>query len=223
MQKELSGKLLNMLTEFVVCEIGSKVLDGITYTLILKDAKGKELYNRYMQIRRAVAEAGYSDNDIFRVYEVCNGYIMDMDLITAKRVINKVSQSVQKTHNFNIPNDIIRDSPDQRRKHDIEALAKYIKSEYDKGNTRFEVALFSRNTTNRIFINGKINGNAAGIKYNAYAIRHLDIETINEKYLIPAGIRVMRLQPGEILPSKTGVSFILTLESMDKYKNQGIY
>lgn len=221
MQTEISGKLLDMLTEFVVCEIGAKVLDGITYTMILKDQKGKVLYDRYIQIRRAAAEAGYTDNDIFRIFEVCNGYILDMDLSTAKRVIKKIAESVHKTHGIEIPDDMIKDSPDQRRKHDMDALAKYIKSEYDKGNTTLEAALFSRNATNKIFINGKLNGKQAGIRYNAYAIRHWDLEIINEKYLIPAGIRVMRLQPGEILPSKTGVSFILTLESMEKYRNQG--
>jgi len=38
---KFSSDLLNKLTEFLVCEIGSKALDGITYAMILKDQKTK--------------------------------------------------------------------------------------------------------------------------------------------------------------------------------------
>lgn len=78
------------------------------------------------------------------------------------------------------------------------------------------MALFSKNSTNRIILNGKNSkGEAIAVKYNAYAIRHWDIELINEKLLIPAGFRVSRIQPCEILPSKTGVSFVFTLETIE--------
>ena len=56
------------------------------------------------------------------------------------------------------------------------------------------------------------NGEAITIKYNAYSIRHWDIEIINEKLLIPAGIRVATIEPCEILPSKNGVTFVLYLD-----------
>ena len=50
-QKQVSDVLLNKLTEFVVCELAEKVLDGITYTMILKSPKYRELYKKYMEIK----------------------------------------------------------------------------------------------------------------------------------------------------------------------------
>lgn len=215
-----SKELLDMLTEFVVCEVGSRVLDGITYTMLLKDnKKDMETYERYMTIKYEVLNCGYSNDEVFRVYEVSNGYIFDMDLTTAKQIIAELAKAVANANGGKTPtSELVRDMPDQRRKKDIVSLAKYLKYEYDKGTKQFEVAMFSRNTTNKIVINGKgPNGEAISLRYNAYAIRHWDIEIVNEKFLIPAGFRVKRIQPCEIFPSKTGVSFIFTLESMDEY------
>ena len=36
---EFSKSLLDMLTEFLICEIGSKAIDGITNTLVFKDKR----------------------------------------------------------------------------------------------------------------------------------------------------------------------------------------
>lgn len=217
---EFSKELLDMMTEFMICEVGSRVLDGITYTMLLKNnKKDMEIYERYMTIKREVLKCGYTEDEVLRVYEVSNGYIFDMDLRTAKQITAELAKSVAKANGGQTPaGELIKDMPDQRRKRDIVALAKYLKSEYDRGNRQFEVALFSKNTTNRIVINGKgPNGEQISLRYNAYAIRHWDIETVNEKFLIPSGFRVRRIQPCEIFPSKTGVSFIFTLESMDEY------
>jgi hypothetical protein len=204
----------------MICEVGSKAIDGITYTMILKNSKDKDTYNRYMAIKNEAVKCGYLNNEIFRMYEVSNGYIFDMDIMTAKQIIAEIAKSVAKANNGATPtSEILNDNPEQRRKKDMINLAKFLKSEFDKGNKQVEVALFSRNTTNRIIINGiGNNGEELVIRYNAYAIRHWDIETVNEKLLIPAGFRVSRIQPCEILPSKTGVSFLFTMESMKDYE-----
>lgn len=220
---EFSKELLDMMTEFMICEVGARVLDGITYTMLLKNnKKDMEIYERYMTIKREALKCGYTNDEVLRVYEVSNGYIFDMDLRTAKQITFELSKSVAKANGGKTPaGELIKDMPDQRRKRDIVSLAKYLKYEYDRGEKQFEVALFSKNTTNKIVVNGKgPNGEAISLRYNAYAIRHWDIETVNEKFLIPSGFRVKRIQPCEILPSKTGVSFIFTLESMEEYEGQ---
>lgn len=217
---EFSKTLLDMMTEFMICEVGSGILDGITYTMLLKNNnKDIEKYNRYKTILAEIQRCGYTQDEVLRLYEVANGYIFDMDLKTAKQITAEIAKSVSAANNNKVDvGDIIKDMPEQRRKKDIIALAKFVKSEYDNGNKQFEVALFSKNTTNKIIVSGKTpNGEAVSIRYNAYAIRHWDIETLNEKFLIPIGFRVKRIQPCEILPSKTGVSFIFTLESMNDY------
>lgn len=218
---EFSKQLLDMLTEFTICEIGSKALDGITYTMVLKTDKEKKLYDRYMTIKKEATNCGFSTDEVFRAYEVSNGYIFDMDLNTTKKITAEISKSVAKANGGQTPiGELLRDMPDQRRKRDIIALSRYLKENYDNGKMAVQVALFSRNATNKIIINCKgPKGEIMSVRYNAYAIRHWDVETINEKFLIPSGFRVKSIQPCEVLPSKTGVSFIFKMESMDQYNN----
>lgn len=209
-----SPELINKMTEFLINEIGSKSIDGITYTMVLKEDKDKEAFKRYMEIRKEAQKCGYSSDEAFRVYEVSNGYIFDMDMSVVKKISRELSKAVSKTNGGQTPiSDFIGDKPDKRRKSDMLGLAKYVKSEFDSGNMEVQVALFSRNSTPRIMITGIGPKNEMlTIRYNAYAIRHWDIETINSALLIPAGIRIAKLEPCEVLPSKTGVKFKLYLE-----------
>ena len=203
-----------MLTEFLVCEIGSKALDGITYAMVTKEKKDKDVFQRYMDIRDEVSKCGFGQDEIFRAYELSNGYIFDMDLNIAKKITIKLAQAVQKTNGVAVGDgDLIGDSPEKRRKSDMLGLARFIQQEYNKGKDLVEVALFSHNSVPHIIISGKApNGNLVTERFNAYAIRHWDIETVNSKLLIPAGIRIARIEPFEILPSKTGVKFGMYIE-----------
>lgn len=215
----MSKRLRDMLTEFLICEIGSRALDGITYTLLLKTNRDKELIERYKQIKVEANNCGFVNNEVFRMYEIGNGYIFDMDIGVAKMITAEIARSINASANYsNVPSpDLISDMPEKRRKRDIIALGRYLVSQFDLNRTELEVALFSRNSTNRIVINGKsANNEPIALTYNAYAIRHWDIEILNEKILIPMGIRVSRIQSCEILPSKTGVSFQFKLEPMAK-------
>lgn len=207
---KFSSELLNQLSEFLVCEIGGKAIDGITYTMLLKDnAKDKEAYKRYMDIKQEILKCGYSADEIFRVYEVNNGYIFDLDLKTAKQITYQLSKAVAKQNGGESPvGDLIGDRPEQRRKRDMVALARYIKECYDKGETEVQVALFSKNSTNKIMVTGiGSDGSKIAVTYKAFAIRHWDIEKLNSQLLMHAGIKVYSIQPCEILPYKTGVSF----------------
>lgn len=208
-----------MMTEFLITEIGARALDGITYTMVLKGEKDLATYNKYMNIRAEAQKCGYSTEEAFRVYEVSNGYIFDMDMSVAKKLSYELSKAVSKTNGGTTPvGDFIGNRPDNRRKADMLGLAKYVKSEFDKGRMLTEVALFNKNTRPRIMITGIGRQNEMlTIKYNAYAIRHWDIEMVNAKLLIPAGIRIAKLEPCEILPSKNGVKFKLYLEPVSGY------
>ena len=220
---KFSKELLDMMTEFMVCEVGSRILDGITYTFLLKNnKKDMETYNRYLTIKKEILNCGYGSDDILRAYEISNGYIFDMDLMTAKQITAELAKAVSRANNSsNDSYELVKDMPEQRRKKDMIALAKYLKSIYDKGIREVEVALFSRNSTNKIIINCKgPNGEDISLRYNAYAIRHVDIEIINEKLLIPSGFRVRTIKPLEILPSKTGVAFSFRMESMEDYEER---
>lgn len=212
----VSKELIDMLTEFLATEIQSKALNGITYTMLFKDDKDKEALETYKNIRKEATKCGYGPNEVFRVYEVSNGYIFDMDLRVAKQLTVELSKAVAKMNQGQTPvGDLIGDAPEKRRREDLELLAKYIKSEAKKGNRKLEVALFSKNSVQRIVINGEDKeGKPTLIKYNAYAIRHWDIEDLNTMYLVPVGLRVSRIEPCEILPPKTGVRFILHITNI---------
>lgn len=208
---KFSQKLLNQLSEFLVCEIGSKAIDGITYTLLLKDNKvDNDTFKRYQQIRKEVMNCGYSSDEILRCYELSNGYIFDMDLSTAKQITFELSKAVSSMNGNKTPvGDLIGNSPEKRRKKDMGDLAKFVKESFDKGERECTVALFNKNATNKIRVTAlDKNGNKLAIEYRAYAIRHWDIEAINSKLLMPNGIKIDSIQPCEILPHKTGVSFI---------------
>lgn len=213
---QMSKKLEEMLTEFMLVEIASKAMDGITYALLTSGQNDKEEVAKYKEIKSEVINCGFVNNQIFRYYKVSNGFIFDMDLDMARMLTTKITRSLAKNDpSLNGVENLIGDSPERRRKKDMVALSKYIVQKVNEGKTQIEVALFSRNSTNRIILTGKSpSGEDIAITYNAYALRHWDIELLNEKLLIPQGVRVSRIQPCEILPSKTGVSFIFTLERL---------
>lgn len=217
-----SKDLIDRLTEFMVCEIGSRAIDGVTYCLLSKTDADKERVMKYREIRVEADKCGFSREEIFRVHELVNGYIFDMDLLTARQITAEISKKVAQLNGGQTPiGNLLKDKPEKRKQKDLMALSKYLKTEYDKGVTKLEVALFSKNVSNKILITGKgPNGENLVIDYKAYAIKHWDIEALNENMLIPIGFRVKSIQPCEILPSKTGVSFIFILESMDSYTQQ---
>ena len=211
---KFSSKLLNQLSEFLVCEIGGKAIDGITYTMLLNNnKKDMERLSRYNQIRQEIQNCGFASDEILRCYEVANGYIFDMDMKTAKQITIELSKAVANANGNTTPvGDLIGNSPEQRRKKDMYALGRYLKNMYDNGNRDVHVALFNKNSTDKIMVTGVDKaGKKIALAYKAYAIRHWDIEQINALVLMPAGIRVASIQPCEILPFKTGVSFIFKL------------
>lgn len=211
MEGTISKQLINMLSEFLVCDINSKAIGGITYTFTLKNEKDKPTYEKYAKIKEEALRCGFGPSEAFRVYEVSNGFIFDMDLSIAKYLTAEISRGVAKQNKGATPvGDLIGDMPEKRRREDMVLLGKHLKSQFKKGKRSVEVALFSKNNVPRIEITGEDkNGKQVAIKYNAYAIRHWDIEDVNAHILIPEGIKVFKIEPCEILPSKTGVRFIL--------------
>lgn len=217
----MSKELKDMLSAFMLSEIQSKAIDGITYALKLNLPNNKVDIEEYLKIRDEANRCGFEYNQQFRVFKVNNGYIFDMDLETVKGMTMHIAKELYKIEGDKTVdskqqlNDLmvmLQESPVNRRKKDIVALSNYILKEKKAGHDEVEVALFSRNSTNRIIIQGRYNNEPVEIHYNAYALRHWDMATINEKFLIPNGCRISRVTPCEILPSATGVSFILTID-----------
>ena len=209
--KELYGKL----TEFLTIEIESKVLDGITYAMTLKNENDRESTESYKRIKDVAIKSGLGQNEAFRVYELQNGYIFDMDLTIAKHIAYLLSKKVNKDTNGKMPvGDFIGDKPEKRRQEDMQKLARKCVNQFKAGKKVFDVALFSRNSVPRIQITGrdKRSGKDTVITYDAYAVRHWDIEEINARLLAKDGIKIAKIEPCEVIPSKTGVRFTLHLD-----------
>lgn len=212
----ISKELLNMLSEFLMCEIESNALSGITYTLVLKNERDRPLYDKYKKIKEEAIACGFGASEVFRMYELSNGYIFDMDLSIAKFLTVEISKGVAKQNAGATPvGDLIGHAPERRRREDMMLMAKYLKNQFNRGRRSVELALFSKNSVPRIVVNAEgSNGKTIALKYNAYAIRHWDIEDANRSLLAPEGIRITKIEPCEVLPSKTGARFIVHMSAI---------
>lgn len=231
MNKKISEKLLNMLSDYLVSEVGQKALSGVTYSFIFKpeyienmaskgtyvNKKGAETdIANFKKIREEAYNCGFEANELFRLYEVSNGWIYDLDMNVAKRITIEISKIVSKQNGGDTPTgDLIGSRPEEKRKNEMSSLAKKVRKSFNDGETELSVALFSRNSTPRIVINGVTNnGEAVSAVYDAFALRHTDLEVVNDKFLIPYGVKISKVVPCEILPSKTGVRCKLYLEKV---------
>lgn len=210
--KELPKELLDKLTELLCLEIGSKAMDGITYILLDKSEKDRLKVQKYKDIRITADKAGLEPNEAFRFYELSNGYIFDMDMSIAKHITNFLAAIVAKNNGTQPISNLIGNNPEIRRKNDMQLLANKCLKSYSEGITQLDVALFSRNKNNRIMTKGRDKqGNNLLIQYPAYVLRHWDLEDINREYLLRYGIKIVSVEPVEVIESKTGVRFTLNL------------
>ena len=208
---EFSKTLKNQLSEFLLTQLGSKVTNGITYSLLLKDSD-RQLIEKFMLIREEANKCGYDSDQVFRVFEVVNGYAFDMDLGTAKGILNTlcrkmINQQGLKGTYF----DILNTAPTGNKTKEAKLLANTIINEYKKGNDKISVALFSTNESNRIAITCRYNGEKHILNYKAFNLTHWDLGVVNSNYLIPNGLKISSVKPCEVLVSRTGISFILNI------------
>lgn len=213
---QFSEKLLNSLSEFLIRRIGSQAIDGITYTMLTKDKKYEKDIKDFMEIRQEATNCGYSGDEVFRVFEVSNGYIFDMDMGTAKKITMKLSESLNKAKTGQaVQVDFIGDLPNKRRDRELSALYRYVSSKINEGQNTLQIALFNTNSTDRIMFTGYNSKNEkVAITYKAFALKYWDLETLNRVKLMPTGYRIAIARLGQILPNLNGVSCELVLEDL---------
>lgn len=211
----ISNELLNMLTGFLITNIKNKALHGITYVMLLNNnINDKISIERYKKIRKRATDEGFSSSEVFRVYELPNGYLFDMDMSVVKYATTLIAKSVntEGVNNLDV-NNLIGNRPETRRQKDMQRLANKCIKEASNKSYSFEIALFSRNTAPKVSISALDRKNRPIIlQYDAFAVRHWDLEDVNGNYLLRRGLRISKIEPCEILPSKTGIRFIIHLE-----------
>ena len=175
MEKRISEELLNLLSGYMVDEVGSKALNGVTYSFVFKpeylsnmnkkgsyvNSKGAETdIENLRKIREEAFNCGFEANELFRIYEVSNGWIYDIDMNIAKKITVEISKIVAKNNGGKTPTgDLIGDKPERKRKAEMTALAKKVKKAYENINNYKEEEI-----TNNLYelsnldIDIKING-----------------------------------------------------------------
>lgn len=208
---KVTNELLQDIMPFMVQELGEKIFEGITYTLIPSSDKIK--IDTYQEIRDKITQAGIDTTTLFRVYQLCNGTIFDLDLVVAKKLaIIMLKENADEKFN-----NMINTLPAKRKQEDMERLATQCLKEAKNKNKEFYVALFSKNKSPSIRFNAKVEGETTTrtFSYPAYALRHWDLEDINMNYLIPKGLMIDKVQACEILPTRTGVKFKIILNTVE--------
>lgn len=204
---KFSEQLLSMLCDFLVNEIGSKALYGITYTMLIKgNSADEEKFERYMEIRREATNCGYEASQVFTVTSVANGWVFDLDIKTAKQIIVELSKTICKDSKEIIrAEELIRSEPDKRLKHDMDDLINKIVRECNLNKNEFTFAIYSKNTTPVITFKSRSGGIVGSSKVDAYALRSSDLDRRMVIEIMKKGVCLNNISVRSILPSKTGV------------------
>lgn len=213
-KKVVTTELLNKVQTFYMQEIADGVLDGMTYALLLNTDKVK--IQNYLTLKEYIKNEGYSDSAILRAFSLSNGYIFDMDLAVAQRIAIKILKASYKECDRDV--DFIsevKSIPQARKKTDMLRLANKCLKELGDGNREFYIALYSKNSSPYIKLTGTQNGLPVKVTYDSYALRHFDLTDINTHYLCEKGARISKIEPCEILASRTGVKFRIVIERID--------
>lgn len=218
----LPNDIMEELIDFYANEISNKLFIGVTYGLILKGGVSDSKIQKYLNLKQRVMENNTSNGDIMRAFELCNGYIFDLGLRPAQELALNLIKSTYSTDEQLSKNDImmIRDLPINKRKADLKALAdKCLSVAKEHPNDKqiiYDVALYSRNSLNEIkFAAQGPKGEKLQVRYDAFSLKHTDLDELNRAHLVTKRFRVSSIQPCEILPTRTGVRFRLYLERLD--------
>ena len=195
-------EIMNLLTEFLVRNIDEKVLQGISYLIVPKTKPNEAKIAEFDKIRTRLTELEVPENEQFRVYDVTTAKIYEIELRTAIEITERLSKAVgaAQTTDFGITKLSM-----ERQRDDINRLVKLCVSKAQRGISQFDIALFSKNKIDKINIKCKdTTGSDMLVTYDAFALRHTDIVTVNEQ-LAGCGLKIVRVIMHAALPSMTGV------------------
>lgn len=212
MSERSEKEIMNLLTEFLVINIDEKVLQGISYIIVQKNDVNAAKIKKYDAIRARLTELGVPKNEQFRRYDVNTAIVYEIELKTAITITEKLSTAVgaTQTTDFGISRASL-----ERQQDDIKRLAQLCVKKAQRGVSEFDVCLFSKNKVDKINIAAKdsTSGKQMAVSYDAFALRHTDIITVNS-VLAGCGLKIVRVLIHEAVPSMTGVRVTLGLVSV---------
>lgn len=211
MTKPFTDEIEKKLLKFYNDTVGAEIMRGITYTLTLDtDSCNQE----YLKLNGLLKDAGYEQYNLLKVSKLCNGYIFDMDLSLAKREAAKTLMLYDKKSIDLNTKSAINSYPNERIESEKVKLANYIIKEFEAGNSKLSIALYSRNQTGKIVYKVFVDNQPILMRYDAFALRKENLESINEKFLVVKGLKIAKIRACEILPTRTGAGFELYIEQI---------
>lgn len=210
----ITDEVLDKVVVIVANDLGPKVMDGINWTFVL-DTEVEKL-NEYESIRESLKEMGYKSNEVLRAFKVTNGVVYDIDSNVVKKLVIKL---MSKSQNAEVCSTIMRTAYEERRNSEFAKLQVFIIKAIKSGKKNISIALFNKNKGSKISYRVKVKSGVykdktVEINLEAFALRHWDLEELNQNYLIPAKCKIKRIEVIDILPTMTGVGFNVELEEL---------
>lgn len=210
----ITDEVLDKIAVIVANDIGAKVMDGINWTFVLDTDNVK--INEYDSIRESLRSMGYKSNEVLRAFKVPNGVVYDIDATVVKKLVIKLMSQSDKA---DICSTIMKTAYEERRNSEFAKLQVFIIKAIKSGKKKVSLALFNKNKGSKIVYkvnvtNGVYKGKYMEISLDAFALRHWDLEELNQNYLIPARCKIKRIEVIDILPTLTGVGFNVELEEL---------
>lgn len=204
--KKFSKELMDMITDFIMYEIGSSGIDGVTYAMKLKNSKNAKDIEMYTEILNEAQRCGYEMNEVIRALELSNGIVFDLDMKVMTNVLVKIAEmSCQITGKYDELSKQVWTEPKEVRIDEIKRLANAICRAAEKGEDKVSVALFNKNRVNRIRYTESNGNNHRLYEIDAYKVRTYDIAAMNTGPLSKTGYIVKEVIPKYILPAENGV------------------
>lgn len=210
----ITDEVLEKIAVIVANGIGAKAIDGINWTFVLDTDNVK--IEEYESIRESLSNMGYKRNEILRAFKVPNGIVYDIDAEVVKQLVTKIMSQSEKADTCS---SIMKTAYEERRNAEFAKLQVLIIKAIKSGKKNVSLALFNKNKGQKIAYKVKVTNGVDNDKYmeitlDAFALRHWDLEELNQNYLIPARCKIKRIEVIEILPTLTGVGFNVELEEL---------
>lgn len=224
-QNSNSGKLqitkdiLKIVEPLFMDEIGSSILDGITYAVLANNDTNKIRINRYKNMIESLKESsiGSNSSEIVKAFKLCNGYVFDLNIAIAKKLAMDMIMESYRDYgvDFKPTSDIVTNmntKPNDAVIAELKRLSEFCVKSFHKGNKEIYVILYNRSPRRKITYTSKYKGQSIQSTYDSFSVRHFDLAKINENYLFNKGVRIAKVEPCEVLHKSSGVKYRLVLE-----------
>ena len=209
MAEEFPVEIYNKLKGFFMQYIGSKGLYGVNYAIFFKEETSA--IKACTELKEEIQSYGYSDNQIFRVCAVSNGFVFDLDTSLRQKILEDISKEVSKElgedYNFSVTEQKNKNKDEEKTN-----LVKVCKDTLDRGINTVELVIYSLSQASQVILPCVTEtGESVVMYYPAYTVSLWDLVDLQKTKFLEQDIQISKVEICEILPYKKGVRVILHL------------